>query len=258
MLLGLKQNVKKATRWSLNGLTVAPNQFKHEALRLKTWTGIWRLNEPCKSQKVGPGTRLTTFCMRSQQQRVVLVRALLTQLRRCGSIRWRTAMSPDLPREGRSKVTEPLSPALFICRLTTWKEKLQLPLPSLPWSIMRDGLCTDRDEPEVEWRAAECAGLTRRMLSQQVHWITKVASTGKGTAALGFNGGLRGHLFRQDEIRGASFVPHHSGVEETVSPVWGKVEFILYLTKTSCACGQRENFNLFLDEKVEIDHFCPF
>lgn len=49
--------------------------------------------------------------------------------------------------------------------------------------------------------------------------ITKVASTGKWTGVHGFNGGFRGQLIRQNEIRGASFVPHHSGVEETVSSV---------------------------------------
>lgn len=49
--------------------------------------------------------------------------------------------------------------------------------------------------------------------------ITKVASTGKGTPALGSIGGFRGHLFRQNEIRGASFIPYYSRVEETISSV---------------------------------------
>lgn len=104
------------------------------------------------------------------------------------------------------------------------KERL-LPPPPLPWgSSMWDGIrseCTDRDEPEVEWRRADAPHVEPAKLTE----ITKVASTGKDTAALGFNGGLRGQLIQQNEIRGASFVPHHSRVEKTIPSVWGKVRF---------------------------------
>lgn len=47
-------------------------------------------------------------------------------------------------------------------------------MPCLNWkSGMWDGICpdcTDRDQPEVEWRGAECAGLTHRVLRLQVAW----------------------------------------------------------------------------------------
>lgn len=71
---------------------------------------------------------------------------------------------------------------------------------------------------------------TQRMLSKQVDWNNKSrVDWGRIQPLSDFNGGLRGQLFRQNEIRGASFVPHHSGVEKTVPSVWGKVRFMLYL-----------------------------
>lgn len=62
-------------------------------------------------------------------------------------------------------------------------KKKPLPLPSLPSSSMWDGIrseCTDRDEPEVEWKAAERTGLTHRMLSLQVDWNNKSRVNGEG------------------------------------------------------------------------------
>lgn len=145
------------------------------------------------------------------------------------SMRWRTAVSPDLPREGQSKVTKPLPPPPD--HLLKW-EGLQS-LASLPWNSMWNGIyseCTERDEPEVEWRQERSApGWPAACTSQQLDWHNKSRVDGRGGQPLSdLTEVWGGQLFRQNEIRGASFVPHHSWVEETVSSVWGKVKLIFY------------------------------
>ncbi|KAF0042141.1 hypothetical protein F2P81_005673 [Scophthalmus maximus] len=108
-------------------------------------------------------------------------------------MRWRTAMSPDLPREGRSKVTETLSPAPF-------RYRLRPPVKGgAAVARVACGTGSARSAPtgtSHKWSdetGAECAGLTRRTLSLQVHSTQqKVAATGDvGQAAVGFNGGSR-------------------------------------------------------------------
>lgn len=119
------------------------------------------------SMKEERSTPWLVFHGRSQQ-RPVLLRALLTQPRRCGSMRWRTAMSADVPGEGRSKVTEQRSPAPLTRRPANLCREATATAAPL-WNSMWDGSyseCTDRDKPEVEWTGAECTGLTHRMLSQ--------------------------------------------------------------------------------------------
>lgn len=127
-------------------------------------------------------------------------------------------MSADVPREGRSKVTEAVAPALRTTDTATSTKSCEVQLvrqivgyagrdllgAHCPGPV-RSGVNSKRSAPHVD-----PAKLTE---------ITKVASTGKGTPALGSIGGFGGQLFRQNEIRGASFVPYYSRVEETVSSI---------------------------------------
>lgn len=95
------------------------------------------------------------FSSGRSQHRPVLVRARVTQTRRCGSTRWRTVESPDLPREGRTKVTEEHSPTVTHSYRCTAEPPpppghLSLCGPARGVVSMRDRTESARSAPEVE------------------------------------------------------------------------------------------------------------
>lgn len=100
---------------------------------------------------------------------------------------WRSAMSPELPREAPSKVTGrlPTSAARPPVR------EQPLPLQPRPWARgVRDGSGSERTEPEVKrsvrWRAA---GWAASCLTEQ-----KSRRRGKRTGARGLRRAFRGNF----------------------------------------------------------------